>query len=105
MYLGKLVELASTKVIFSRPLHPYTHALLSAIPIPDVEHKQRRIVLYGDVPSPVNPPTGCRFHTRCPFTVDRCRKETPTLEEVEEGHKVACHRQSEVEKLIANKGA
>jgi oligopeptide/dipeptide ABC transporter ATP-binding protein len=104
MYLGKLVELASTKVIFSRPLHPYTHALLSAIPIPDVEHKKRRIVLYGDVPSPVNPPPGCRFHTRCPFAVDRCRKEAPILEEVENGHKVACHRQSEVEKLILKKG-
>ncbi len=101
MYLGKIVEIANTETVFSRPLHPYTHALLSAIPIPDVEHKQRRIVLSGDVPSPVNPPHGCRFHTRCPFNTDLCRKQEPPLEEVENGHKVACHRHSEMENLIA----
>ncbi len=100
MYLGKIVEIAHTEDIFSRPVHPYTHALLSGIPVPDVEHKQRRIVLSGDVPSPVNPPQGCRFHPRCPFTVERCRNEEPRLEEVEVGHKAACHRKSEVEKLV-----
>jgi oligopeptide/dipeptide ABC transporter ATP-binding protein len=103
MYLGKIVEIAHTEDIFSRPVHPYTHALLSGIPVPDVEHKQRRIVLSGDVPSPVNPPYGCRFHPRCPFTVDRCRNEEPPLEDVESGHKGACHRKSEVEKLVRKK--
>ncbi len=103
MYLGKIVEIARTEDIFSRPVHPYTHALLSGIPVPDVEHKQRRIVLAGDVPSPVNPPRGCRFHPRCPFTVDRCRNEEPHLEEVQVGHKAACHRKSEVEKLVRDR--
>jgi oligopeptide/dipeptide ABC transporter ATP-binding protein len=103
MYLGKIVELADTHVIFSRPLHPYTHALLSAIPIPDVAHQQRRIVLSGDVPDPANPPVGCRFHTRCPFVVDRCRAEEPLLEAVETGHRVACHRKHETVKLVAEK--
>ncbi len=103
MYLGKIVEIANTENIFSRPAHPYTHALLSGIPIPDVELKQRRIVLSGDVPSPIDPPQGCRFHTRCPFTVDRCRKEEPPLEEVENAHKAACHRRSEVERLVLEK--
>lgn len=101
MYLGKIVEIADTKELFSMPFHPYTHALLSGIPIPDVEHKPRRILLYGDVPSPVNPPPACRFHTRCPFTVDRCREEEPILREVAQGHMVACHRWSEVENLMA----
>ena len=101
MYLGKIVELADTAVIFSRPLHPYTHALLSAIPIPDVTHQQQRIVLSGDVPDPAAPPSGCRFHTRCPFVVDRCRAEEPLLEAVETGHRVACHRKQEFEKLVA----
>ncbi len=103
MYLGKIVEIADTHAIFSHPVHPYTHALLSGIPIPDVEHKPRRIVLTGDVPSPVNPPEGCGFHPRCPFAVDRCRKEEPPPEEVEAGHSAACHRKSEVEKLVRDK--
>jgi oligopeptide/dipeptide ABC transporter ATP-binding protein len=103
MYLGRIVELADTKVIFARPLHPYTHALLSAIPIPDVEHKPQRIVLSGDVPSPVNPPSGCRFHTRCPFAVDRCFNEIPLLEAAETHHLVACHRKHETQKLVAEK--
>ena len=103
MYLGKIVELASTTVVFSRPAHPYTHALMSAIPIPDVTHKQQRIVLSGDVPDPANPPAGCRFHTRCPFAVDRCIAREPLLEIVEAGHLVACHRKHEMEKLVAER--
>ena len=103
MYLGKIVEIAQTKDIFSRALHPYTTALLSGIPVPDVEHKPWRIVLSGDVPSPVNPPAGCRFHTRCPFAVDRCLAEEPLLEAVKTGHLVACHRKHETEKLMTEK--
>jgi oligopeptide/dipeptide ABC transporter ATP-binding protein len=103
MYLGKIVELADTRVIFSKPAHPYTHALLSAIPIPDVTHQQQRIVLSGDVPSPADPPAGCRFHTRCPFAVDRCLTEEPMLEALESGHFVACHRRYETEKLVTDK--
>ena len=101
MYLGKIVEIAQTKNLFTRALHPYTTALLSGIPVPDVEHKPWRIVLSGDVPSPVNPPKGCRFHTRCPFALDRCLAEEPQLETVESGHQVACHRKHETEKLVA----
>ena len=100
MYLGKIVEVAKTENLFSKPLHPYTNALLSGIPIPDVEHKQRRMLLSGDVPSPVNPPEGCRFHTRCPFAVDRCQMEKPHLEMVEEAHQVACHRHRQTEQLV-----
>ena len=103
MYLGKIVEIAPTADVFSRALHPYTIALLSGIPVPDVEHKPWRIVLSGDVPSPVHPPAGCRFHTRCPFAVDRCLAEEPLLEAVESGHLVACHRKHETEKLVAEK--
>lgn len=103
MYLGKIVEIADTPELFSHPTHPYTHALLSGIPIPDVEHKQRRIVLAGDVPSPVNPPSGCRFHTRCPFTLDVCRTEEPALEDAGTGHLTACHRKREVEKLVVDR--
>lgn len=101
MYLGKMVEIAETAVLFSRPVHPYTYALLSAIPIPEVGHKLSRIVLSGDVPSPVNPPEGCRFHTRCPFAIECCLEEEPQLEAVEAGHQAACHRKHEIEKLIA----
>ena len=103
MYLGKIVEIARTQDLFKHPLHPYTTALLSGIPVPDVEHRPWRIVLSGDVPSPVNPPAGCRFHTRCPFAVDRCLREEPLLETVEDGHLVACHRKQETEKLVAEK--
>ncbi len=99
MYLGKIVEIAKTDDIFSHPRHPYTHALLSGIPVPDVEHKQKRIVLSGDVPSPLNPPAGCRFHTRCPFVIDLCRYQDPILDNIGDDHKVACHRQAEIEKL------
>jgi oligopeptide/dipeptide ABC transporter ATP-binding protein len=100
MYLGKVVETAPTEELFRHPLHPYTHALLSGIPVPDVAYSRRRIVLSGDVPSPLNPPQACRFHTRCPFVIDVCRKIEPPIEEAVRGHKVACHRQSEVAKLV-----
>ncbi len=100
MYLGKIVEIAKTGHIFSYPRHPYTHALLSGIPVPDVEHKQERIVLSGDVPSPLNPPAGCRFHTRCPFVMDLCRNQDPALEDIGDDHKVACHRQADIETLV-----
>ena len=100
MYLGKIVEIAETRELFERPLHPYTHALLSGIPVPEVGHKTRKIVLSGDVPSPRNPPDGCRFHVRCPFVTDRCRREEPLLEDVGNGHKAACHRKFETGKLV-----
>ena len=105
MYLGKIVETATSEDIFAQPVHPYTHALLSAIPAPDIEHKQERIVLTGDVPSPIDPPSGCRFHPRCPFVIDRCRVEEPQLEAFggNEKHKVACHRKDEVNALIRDK--
>ena len=100
MYLGKIVEIAQTSEIFARPLHPYTIALLSGIPAPDVEHKPGRIVLTGDVPSPVNPPNGCRFHTRCPFAIDRCLREEPLLDSTGSGHLAACHRKRDMDKLV-----
>ncbi|MCS7235453.1 MAG: dipeptide ABC transporter ATP-binding protein [Armatimonadota bacterium] len=90
MYLGKIVELAPADELFENPQHPYTEALLSAVPIPDPEVKRERIILPGDVPSPVNPPSGCRFHTRCMYAVDRCRTEEPPFQEVFPGHWVAC---------------
>lgn len=91
MYLGKLVEVGETEELFAAPLHPYTAALLSAIPKPTPRRKQERIMLEGDVPSPANPPAGCRFHTRCPFVQDKCRSVEPLLEEVLPGRPVACH--------------
>jgi peptide/nickel transport system ATP-binding protein len=92
MYLGKIVELADRRTLFSTPHHPYTRALLSAVPVPDPTARRERIVLSGDVPSPVNPPSGCRFHTRCPFVFDRCRTEEPLLRPVgDRGHQSACH--------------
>ena len=103
MYLGKIVEVAETGDLFLNPVHPYTHALLSAIPAPDVRDRQQRIVLAGDVPGSVNPPAGCRFHTRCPFVQTRCVNEEPVLEFIAEGHRVACHRKHDMEKLVMEK--
>jgi len=91
MYLGKIVELSSTMEIFYNPLHPYTQALMSANPIPDPTARKERIILKGDVPSPLNPPTGCRFNPRCEKAMEICRKNPPELVEVKKDHFVACH--------------
>jgi oligopeptide transport system ATP-binding protein len=93
MYLGKIVELTDRNSLYKNPLHPYTKALLSAVPIPDpvVEEKRERIILVGDVPSPVRPPSGCHFHTRCPIAMDVCKKDDPAFRDVGGDHWVACH--------------
>ncbi|MBL8839024.1 MAG: dipeptide ABC transporter ATP-binding protein [Alphaproteobacteria bacterium] len=91
MYLGRIVELADKDTIFTTPLHPYAEALIAAAPIPDPRSKRDQLVIEGDVPSPMNPPPGCHFHTRCPFAVERCRRDEPPLREVAPGHFVACH--------------
>ncbi|WP_434689869.1 ABC transporter ATP-binding protein [Hungatella sp. SB206] len=91
MYLGSVVEIADKQDLYGAPLHPYTRALLSAIPIPDANRKRNRIILEGDVPSAYNPPSGCKFHTRCPYATNRCREEVPALRDMGGGHSVACH--------------
>lgn len=100
MYLGKIVEIADKHSLFDNPKHPYTKALLSAIPIPDPDKKKERIVLRGDVPSPIDPPSGCRFHTRCPFATAKCKVDVPelrTTESMKPGHEAACHYIEEIE--------
>ena len=92
MYLGRIVEISDKTSLFEMPLHPYTEALLSAVPVPKARARGReRVILTGDVPSPINPPSGCHFHTRCPFAMSRCRHETPTLREVQPSHWASCH--------------
>lgn len=91
MYLGKLVELTDSDTLYEKPLHPYTQALLSAIPVPDPFHQSEKVKLKGEVPSPVNPPSGCAFHTRCPIAKEHCKREVPEFREVEPNHYVACH--------------
>lgn len=91
MYLGQIVETASSKELFARPLHPYTQALLSAVPIPSIDYQQERIVLEGDVPSPINPGKGCRFAGRCRYCQEKCRQEAPVLKDQGNGHMAACH--------------
>ncbi len=102
MYLGKVVELAEGPKLYSMPLHPYTQALLSAVPIPDpkVEQQRRRIILEGDVPSPLNPPSGCHFHTRCPIAIQKCREEEPPFVDYGNGHFAACWRARESATLM-----
>lgn len=91
MYLGKIVEVSESEQLYANPLHPYTQALLSAVPVPDPAYEKQEILLEGDIPNPADPPTGCTFHTRCPYVMDICRKEIPQLVEMEKGHSVACH--------------
>ena len=98
MYLGKMVELADADDIYDRPLHPYSKSLISAVPVPDpqVARANKRIVLTGDIPSPLNAPSGCPFRTRCPYATEACAESMPEFTEVSKGHFVACHRTAEI---------
>lgn len=91
MYLGRIVEMATREMLYEHAAHPYTQALLSSIPVPDTDVKMERIILKGEVPSPYNPPSGCHFHTRCPYAEKRCREQAPELKDIGDGHMVACH--------------
>jgi len=102
MYLGKIVEIAKTNDLFKNPSHPYTFALLSGIPMPDMK-KRKKMVLKGDVPSPIDPPKGCNFHTRCSFSIKKCKHENPELVDCGNGHKVACHRKDVIKALVEKK--
>ena len=105
MYLGRIVETAQARDLYAKPLHPYTEALLSAVPIPDPKVKRKRIRLEGDVPNPIEPPSGCHFHTRCPIAVDRCKVEEPPFTDYGSGHYVACWRATESIELLQEKTA
>src|SRR5690606_14654507 len=96
MHLGKIVELAPVDELFARPKHPYTEALMSAVPQPDPDIKKNRIILEGEVPNPANPPSGCHFHPRCAYKTDKCMVQEPELNEIEDKHYVACHYAKEL---------
>lgn len=100
MYLGRMAELADSESLYAEPLHPYTQALLSAVPVPDPDFVSEQIMLTGDIPSASNPPSGCTFHTRCPFATDICKQKVPELQEVKRGHSVACHLYSDQAAMI-----
>jgi oligopeptide/dipeptide ABC transporter ATP-binding protein len=101
MYLGKIVELTDRRSLFDYPQHPYTEALLAAVPVPDPKIQRNRVILAGDVPSPINPPSGCRFHTRCPYAFERCRTEEPLMKQVRPAHWAACHLREAVPMPLA----
>jgi oligopeptide transport system ATP-binding protein len=105
MYLGKIVELSPAQELYERPIHPYTEALLSAVPIPDPDVRRERIVLEGDVPSPISPPSGCRFHPRCRYATEICSREEPPLQEHVSGHLAACHHPQNLDVPVADAGA
>ena len=95
--MGRLVELADSESLYNEPLHPYSQALLSAVPIPDPQFEREQLILKGDIPSPSNPPTGCTFHTRCPHAMEHCKLVVPQLQQVKLGHSVACHLYNEMQ--------